>query len=361
MESNYIEKLAKHGIRVSTITTERGQNYTLRFYYNALITNAILQIDSRRWNPEIKAWTIKKNPLLLEKLIVILKGNEQTLITKDEERLQKLEERLSLQQFSTYTLKNYKQAFAYFLKFFNGKDIEKLPESEMRNYLYHLAKDKLLSESTVNMHINAFKAYYSKVLHRHLENIEIPRPKKPILSPNVLSVHEVEKIFSCMHNFKHRVALYTIYSAGLRVSEAIAIQISDIDSSRMVIHIRRGKGKKDRMVMLSEKLLKILREYFIKYKPKQYLFEGQSGGAYSMRSLQKIFEDAKRRAGIRKPGGIHTLRHSFATHLVENGTHILYIKELLGHVDVKTTLKYAHVDQNRINRVKSPLDNLDLG
>ena len=195
MESYYIQTLARHGIKVSEYNSGHGKFYALRFYYNDLINAAIKQIESRRWNREIKAWTISKNVLLLEKLIIELKGSPINASVEDNERLQKFEERLLLQQYSAYTIRNYKQAFAYFLKFFQSKDIENLPETDMRNYLLHLTKDKLLSESSVNMHINAFKSYYNKVLLRHLETIEIPRPKKPLLSPNVLNIHEVEKIF----------------------------------------------------------------------------------------------------------------------------------------------------------------------
>jgi len=149
------------------------------------------------------------------------------------------------------------------------------------------------------------------------------------------------------------------YSAGLRVSEIVKLRITDIDSKRMMIHLRAAKGKKDRMVTLSKKILAVLREYFLLYKPRIYLFEGQNGGEYSVRSVQKIVQDAKIRAGITKKGGVHSLRHSYATHLLEAGTDIRIIQELLGHNSIKTTMLYTHVANKIMSKIESPLDKLD--
>ena len=151
----------------------------------------------------------------------------------------------------------------------------------------------------------------------------------------------------------------TGYSAGLRISEIINLRIKDIDSSRMVITIRRAKGKKDRQVPLSVKLLEQLRLYYKTYKPKVYLFEGADGGQYATRSLQNVFQSAKKSSGNNKPGGIHSLRHSYATHLMEAGTDIRIIQELLGHNSIKTTQRYTHVSKQQIGKVQSPLDKLN--
>lgn len=159
-------------------------------------------------------------------------------------------------------------------------------------------------------------------------------------------------------NLKHRALLMTSYAAGLRVSELVALKIGDIDSKRMTIHVKEGKGKKDRMVPLSKKLLETLREYFSEYKPKTYLFEGETGNAYSTRSAQTILQGAKKLAGIYKRGGIHSLRHSYATHLLEGGTDIRYIQSFLGHNSLKTTMLYTHVSKPKIESIGSPLDKL---
>ena len=162
-----------------------------------------------------------------------------------------------------------------------------------------------------------------------------------------------------MTNLKHRTMIMTGYAAGLRVSEIVRLTIGDIDSKRMTIHIRGAKGKKDRIVPLSKKLLETLRNYYRQYRPINYLFEGQYGGAYSTRSAQSILMEAKQKAGIHKKGSIHSLRHSYATHLMESGTDIRIIQELLGHNTIKTTMLYTHVSKKDITRIESPLDKLN--
>ncbi len=191
--------------------------------------------------------------------------------------------------------------------------------------------------------------------------IEIPRPKKKALLPNVLSVSQVERLFSQLENLKHKTMLYLAYSAGLRVSEVVNLRVKDIHSERMVINIKGAKGKKDRTVALSGGILELLRKYYIAYKPKYWLFEGQyPGKPYSIRSLQQIFRRAKTSAGIVQDVTFHSLRHSYATHLHEAGTDIKLIQELLGHNDLKTTLRYTHVSNRTLETIKSPFDMLNL-
>jgi site-specific recombinase XerD len=176
----------------------------------------------------------------------------------------------------------------------------------------------------------------------------------------VLSEEEVSRLFAATNNLKHKALLMLIYSAGLRISEALQMKISDIDSNRMQITIRQGKGKKDRTGLLSEQMLTILRSYYQLYEPRQYLFEGSSGGKYSTRSAQQVLRQACQRAGIHKKVTLHTLRHSFATHLLEAGTDLRYIQVLLGHSSSKTTEIYTHVSTKALKDIKSPLDRLKL-
>jgi integrase/recombinase XerD len=159
-------------------------------------------------------------------------------------------------------------------------------------------------------------------------------------------------------NLKHSTMLKLCYGMGLRVSEIVNLKITDIDSKNGQVFIERAKGKKDRYVNLPESILEQLRRYYVHYRPRQYLFEGQSGEQYSIRSAQQVFKSALRKANINKEIGIHGLRHSFATHLLENGTDIKFIQELLGHNDIKTTLRYTHVGRQSLKNVKSPLDRL---
>ena len=198
---------------------------------------------------------------------------------------------------------------------------------------------------------------YHKLILNTILPIEYLYPKRKSQKiPVVLSVREVKIFFECTGNLKHKAILQTIYSAGLRLSEVVNLKIEEIDSDRMIITVRQGKEKIDREMMLSVKLLSLLRYYVKEYKPTAYLFEGQNGGAYSSRSVQQIMKRAVRNAGIRKPATVHTLRHSFATHLLEQGTDLRYIQEFLGHKSIQTTEIYTHVTDAGKANIKSPLD-----
>ena len=218
------------------------------------------------------------------------------------------------------------------------------------------------SDSLNYWKIRCWSGAYSRI--KPANNARSHRPHTPQerdVQYGVAQVHTVKRLLSQVGNLKHRTMLLLAYAGGLRVSEIVALKIRDLDSERMVIQIKAGKGKKDRCVMLSEVLLKELRAYYISYKPKEWLFEGQLQEQYSTRSVQKIFSDAKVKAKIKKDVPLHLLRHSFATHLHEEGTDIRIIQELLGHSDSKTTERYTHVSNRTIQRVKSPLDSLFLG
>jgi site-specific recombinase XerD len=207
------------------------------------------------------------------------------------------------------------------------------------------------------------KFYYEQVLKKEKFFWEIPRPKKAVLLPRFFNQDEIVAILKATSNIKHKVMLMLAYIAGLRVSEVVSIKTSKIDSKRMCIFVEQAKGKKDRMVPLSPIILIMLREYWKEYKPVQkgYLFSGQHvGDPYSTRSLQLVLNAAKLKAGILKPGSIHALRHSFATHLLDKGTDVTMIMKLLGHNDIKTTLRYLHVTNRDMLQVVSPLDNLNL-
>jgi site-specific recombinase XerD len=243
----------------------------------------------------------------------------------------------------------------------NHNSADELTPEHLRRYLVYCYEKLKLSENTLHSRINALKFYYEQVLLREKFFFEIPRPKKPLLLPKILNEKELSALFNALGNKKHKAMLFTAYSAGLRVSEIVNLKIADIDSGRMQILVAQAKGKKDRYVNLSPVLLGILRQYIIEYKsrPRLYLFESeQTFSAYPARTVQQIFSNAKHRAGIRKEVGIHSLRHSFATHLLDKGTDIKYIKDLLGHFNIKTTERYLHVSKKQLVNIPSPFDDL---
>ncbi len=208
--------------------------------------------------------------------------------------------------------------------------------------------------------IASIRYLYLKVLHKPLPNNFSLQQRRPNKLPIVLSQKEIYELLIVTVNIKHRTILLLIYSAGLRLGELLNLKLGDIDSESMKIHIRKSKGKKDRYIMLSKNVLKLLKEYYKSYKPKEYIIEGLYGGKYSPTSVQNIFKTARKKAGINKSATVHTLRHSFATHLLEEGTDIRYIQELLGHKKLETTQIYTHVSSYSLNKIKSPADKLDI-
>jgi integrase/recombinase XerD len=267
---------------------------------------------------------------------------------------------LKLKGYSPRTIKTYTNEFHYLLRLLKDRPVTTLTRQQVQSYLLWLLQKQGYSEVHIHTTVNALKFYFEKVEGREKEFYDLPRPKKQSKLPSVLAEEEVVALIKKTGNLKHRTLLMTSYSAGLRISELVRLELRDIDSKRMMIHVRQGKGKKDRMVPLSKRLLETLREYFIKYKPKQYLFEGEKGGAYSTRSAQIIISEAKKKAGIIKKGSIHMLRHSYATHLLEAGTDIRYIQSFLGHNNLSTTMIYTHIGQTKIGNIQSPLDKLDF-
>ncbi|MEO7175019.1 MAG: tyrosine-type recombinase/integrase, partial [Saprospiraceae bacterium] len=226
------------------------------------------------------------------------------------------------------------------------------------SYFLYCHKDLKLSENQIHSRMNAVKFYFEKVLHQERMFFDIPRPKKPALLPKSLNVEEVKKLFSVTQNNKHRLLLRLCYGMGLRVSEIVNLQNSDIDIHALKVRIHRGKGKKDRYVNLPHSVTEDLQIYHQEYKTKDFLFEGQYGGQYSVRSAQLVFKEAMKKAKITKQIGIHGLRHSYATHLLEFGTDISLIQKLLGHNDIRTTLLYTKVSDRVLSKVISPLDKI---
>ncbi len=272
-----------------------------------------------------------------------------------------LKQELLLRGYSPSTIRTYMNEMRVFLIAIGNHPATEYTPQQLRDYLQYCYETLKLSENTLHSRINALKFYFEQVLKREKFFWNIPRPQKPLQLPKLLNETELTRLFNSLSNKKHKAMLFTAYSSGLRVSEVARLMLADIDAERMQIHVRHAKGKKDRYVNLSPVLLDILRQY-IKQEvppPKEYLFEsGQTGKAYPTRTIQQIFSNAKKKAGILKEVGIHSLRHSFATHLLDKGTDIRYIKDLLGHFDIRTTERYLHVSKKQLVNVISPFDDL---
>jgi site-specific recombinase XerD len=254
------------------------------------------------------------------------------------------------------TQKSYLREVDNLAKYFN-RSPEELGEAELKEYLLYLIKERHLSEGTFRFYVAALKFLYRTTLKREwmVEKIKHPRAQRKL--PIVLDLSEVQSLFTVTTNLKHKAILMITYSSGLRASETARLKITDIDSKRMTVRIAQGKGGKDRYSILSQTTLELLREYWKKYHPKEWLFPGAKEKDHiSTNSIQQLFYKAKKRAGITKPASVHTLRHSFATHLIEAGTSLHHVQLLLGHRSPTTTTVYLHVSRLNLAQVTSPLD-----
>ncbi len=267
---------------------------------------------------------------------------------------EKMTREMQLQRLSPRTIKSYLSSVTG-LALYYGRSPCQLSVEEVRSYIQHLIVDRKLAASTINCRICAFRFLYSRVLQREgfVLNAKCKRSGR---LPQPLSRTEVARLFDAATNRKHRMMLMTAYSAGLRVSELVNLQVQDIRSDRMLIHVRSGKGDKDRFTLLSARLLEELRDYWLWCRPKTWLFLNRNGVQMAADSAQQVFYKAKKKAGIKTGHGIHSLRHSFATHLLESGVDMTLISRLLGHTKLLTTAVYLHVTNRHLSDIKSPLD-----
>lgn len=349
---------------VYEIGSHKGKSVIfLRFAYRADLNKQVKQLVGVRWSSSKKAWYVSDTAQYRERFgLPPQMSTSQALLSKihpsNQSALQKYIETLQLKAYSPNTIRTYRNEFVQLLCALKAQPVAELTSSQLRSYFLYCVNSLKLSENTLHSRINAIKFYFEQVLKREQFFFEIPRPKKPTTLPKVISPADIKRIFAATTNLKHNTMLKLCYGMGLRVSEIVNLKITDIDSNAMRVFIERAKGKKDRYVNLPQSILEQLRAYYKEYRPKTFLFEGQCGGRYSSRSVQMIFKKALSKAGVNKKVGVHGLRHSFATHLLENGTDIKFIQELLGHNDIKTTLRYTHVSQKSLKNVKSPLDTL---
>jgi site-specific recombinase XerD len=369
--------------QVLMIRTNSGRIKLLFGYLTELIKH-IKTIPYHHWDSKNKWWTIPYSEKFESEIEKFCSINRLKLIKEQEAPKRDGVSRLSSKnqvhykscptaytdkltelRYSPKTLKSYVPLFEEFINHFPKEDLDSLSEHHVVEFSRFLVTERKVSSSYQNSAINAIKFYFEKVLGGRRKLYFVERPRKEKALPVVCSEEEILQLLKSVENIKHRAILSTIYSGGLRISELINLKIKDIDSERMQIRVEQAKGKKDRYTILSKKLLVLLRSYFIVEKPNQWLFEGAGSNKenpvqYSVRSIQSILKAALEKTGIKKHVTVHTLRHSFATHLLENGTDLRYIQNLLGHESSKTTEIYTHITTKGFDQIISPLDKLEI-
>ncbi len=316
------------------------------------------KLGDARWSATKKVWHLPNTPenrLRFKLYIAPLPHLGMDKIA----HVEKFKRYLNTKRYSESTVKTYTESLKSFLLFYVDKDVSSIDNEDVIHFYQEYIIKRKLSSSFQNQIINAIKLYFSTIKEKAIQIEKIYRPKNEKLLPNVLSKEEVKKILDAHINVKHQTMLSLIYSCGLRRSELLNLKPSDIDSDRHLVIIRQAKGKKDRIAPLSANILVMLRSYYKAYQPKLWLFEGQvSGQKYDERSLGQVLKLALEKSKIKKPVTLHWLRHSYATHLLEAGTDLRYIQEILGHKSSRTTEIYTHVSTKSIRNVKSPFDDL---
>lgn len=357
--------------------------YYATFSFNKQFYSIFRDLPFARWDATERAWVFETNSITLEEVHRLFQGIAKietvnfplSTVERKKKKLQPADflyplsdqkqmdlevfrNWLQSRRYSPNTIKVYIESLAIFLRYFPDKEVTDIGNDDLIEFNNNYILKNNFSSSYQNQVVNSIKLFYRTQFDCRLDVELIHRPKREKTLPNVLSKEEVKRILDAPYNLKHRAMLAMIYSCGLRRSELLNLTHKDIDSNRMIVIIRMAKGKKDRIVPLSAKILVMLRDYFRSYQPKIYLFEGQNGGKYSEKSLENVFKQSIIKARIEKPATMHWLRHSFATHLLESGTDLRYIQDLLGHKSSKTTEIYTHVSTKNIQNIRSPFDDL---
>lgn len=347
----------------------------VRFEYNHDIITRLKKYTTAKWSQTKGCWYIFEDKFAITNfkdsfkkiaLIKVLEPGTKTEIPISSKYAHRDRiilptgycELLEQKRYSKSTCKTYTSYFKDFMHNFQSCDLKKIETEEINEYILSLIQLWNISGSEQNQRINAIKFYYEKVLGREKQFIRIERPRKKRTLPDILSKTEIQAILEVTANIKHRCMLELIYSAGLRRSELLNLKLEDIDSKRMLVKIRGGKGRKDRYTLLSDNVLKHLRQYFIGYKPSKWLFEGTNKGQYTSSSITRVLKNSAKKAGIKKRVHLHMLCHSFATHLLEQGTNLRLIQTLLGHESIQTTEIYTHVSNLEVQKVINPIDEI---
>lgn len=345
---------------------------------NSVLENEVKNTIGRKWSSTLRVWHVPNNQ---ENILKFFKegdvcthqhintefANHKSNLTSADETptittitaVTDLRRWMRSTRYSENSIDTYCDALKQFLMYYKNTAISEISNQHLIDFNNDYIIKKKLSSAYQNQIINAIKLYFIRIENKKMSIENIYRPKREKRLPNVLSKEEVKLILSSPRNIKHRAMLSLIYSCGLRRSELLNLKLTDIDSKRNLILVKMAKGKKDRIVPLSSKVLILLREYFIVFKPNYWLFEGQDKKSkYDERSLQQVLKQSLEKANITKPATLHWLRHSYATHLLENGTDLRYIQEILGHSRSTTTEIYTHVSNKALQNITSPFDSL---
>lgn len=349
--------------------------------YNPSVLALLKAVEGRKWNAKERVWTFPAEAVVLEELLKLLQGNRVEVdpgVTKKfrtlqpgpalaikaevlnaEQEIRELRTEMRLRNYSSRTIKSYTSCVRSFIRNIAPRHPRELRDGDLRAYLLFLIDHQGLSASTIHQVINALRFLFVDLYRRPFDAGTLPRPKKTKKLPVILSHEEILRILNTTENVKHRTLLMMTYSAGLRVGEVVRLQVKDIDGERKLIHVQDAKGKKDRYTLLSDTMLSTLRDYYRRYRPEGHLFPGADRRKHlSERTAQHVFYEATRAAGITKSVSIHSLRHSFATHLLESGVDLRYIQEILGHSSSKTTEIYTHVSRKVLGKISNPLDQI---
>lgn len=353
------------------------------FPYNKELVSTIKEVPGARWSNSKRKWHFNLNKQVMEllkqkffeKAIIdssLLKTQWAELQQKHkEEKFSDIETEavkaidyfklwMEQKRYSPQTIKNYLGQLIQFLTYHQPKNFKELTVEDVERYNHKVIIENGLSVSFQKGMVGAIKLFYSQAHNTKMDLQKLQRPFTEHRLPEVLSKEEVQKIISATNNIKHKALLSLTYACGMRRGEVLNLKIKDLDSQRKLIRIAQAKGKKDRYVPFGSKLRDLLAEYYKQYKPKVYLFEGQYEQKYGERSFELVLKYCLKKTSIKKKVTLHTLRHSFATHLLEAGTDIRYIQELLGHSNPKTTMIYTHVSSKKLSEIQSPFDDLEL-
>jgi integrase/recombinase XerD len=350
-------------VKATKITHNKQVCIKLEFEYNKQLISLIKQIPNSRWSYKQGAWLLPYTKEAFDELVRLCPDVEYEKVPRcrpeANKQLQEFTAWMQHKRYSDSTIETYCGIVKSFLIFCMPKETQEITPDDMVRYVNEYIITNHLSYAYQNQLVNGAKLFFREIIKTSFNVDTFERPRKQHTLPNVLSKEEVKAILQAHTNIKHRTMLSLIYACGLRRGELINLQPTDVQSNRGLLLIRQGKGKKDRVVSLSDKTIEMLREYYKMYKPQTWLFEGQNKGEqYSEQSLQLVLKQALKKIAITKPVTLHWLRHSYATHLLENGTDLRYIQELLGHKSSKTTEIYTHVSNKSLQKIKSPFDDL---
>lgn len=360
--------------------THRGREVILiKFVKDQEIINKLKSIRGVLWSSTLRCWYLSKgsfNPVHLQdslkdhamldySAITIPGRGDKTGVQSDSinpghvKALEAYRRWLSHRRYSESTIRTYTGMIKVFLKGIGEHPVRQISNDHVVDYIYNHVVDKGYSFAYQNQMVSALKLFFRVVVNSEIEVEAIRRPRSVHRLPGVLSKEEVKRIINAPVNMKHRNMLSLIYACGLRRGELLNLKPGDIDSKRGLLIVRQSKGYKDRVIPISGKIIEMLREYYRAYRPRVWLFEGdQAGKQYSPTSLQKVLKQSAHKAGVKRPVTLHWLRHSYATHLLESGTDLRYIQELLGHKSSRTTEIYTHVTVSSIQKIRSPFDDL---